>query len=302
MRGEVSDTVVIIGVFILVALTVLTAFTSLDQIQLPKDTQQEIRGDSQSASRQLSRLADSCWKQSTRGQADNAINCFDVKIRSEGAIRTETIKRNAEIIGRDHIGSSSSTIPGGESTLEVSYRPKTKSVNITLVDSCKISSGETCFSTSCSCLTTCAPDFDPDGDGNANTNSKGCVQNVRFKPGDPCKPAGPLDCSDSGIYEELSISQQAIDLDMGENITLLNTTVRNLSTSYASHQILEAENRISPYEATGAGSRNRKLFQGGAMLDISGLGPDNYGLYLWTCRYQSVPENCSWNAYNFTVS
>ncbi|EGQ43696.1 MAG: hypothetical protein J07AB43_16870, partial [Candidatus Nanosalina sp. J07AB43] len=113
MRGEVSDTVVIIGVFILVALTVLTAFTSLDQIQLPKDTQQEIRGDNRSVSRQLSRLADSCWKQSTRGQADNTINCFNVKIRSEGAIRTETIKRNAEIIGRDHIGSSSSTIPGG---------------------------------------------------------------------------------------------------------------------------------------------------------------------------------------------
>ena len=302
MKGEVSDTVIIIGVFVLVALTVLTAFTSLNQIQLPEDTQQEIRGENQSASKQISRLADSCWKKSSRGQADNTINCFNVKLRSEGPINRKNIKRNAEIIEESRLGVGSSMVPEGESTLEVSYRPSTESVNISVVDSCKIGSGETCFSTSCSCLTTCAPGFDPDGDGNANTNLKGCVQNVRFNPGDPCKPTGPLDCSNSGIYTQLSASQPTINLDMGENITVLNATIRNRSTGYSSTQVLEAENRISPYEAVGVGSRNRKLFQGKAVLDISDLGPNNYGLYLWTCKYEGVPEDCSWNAYNFTVS
>lgn len=299
-KGEVSDTVIVIGILILVSLTVLTAFISLNRVELPKDSEQEISGSNDTVSAELSKLVDSCWQKSGNGQNGNKIDCFNVKVRSNGSISEKIVKEDLEFLHKDKFSIEGSTIPTGESSVKVSYQPLTDSINMSVINSCNPSSGDTCYSVQCSCETVCGPEFDSDGDGNPETDDKGCVQDHEFVPS--TSPCTALTCS-SDIYENLGSTDSIIQFDTDERINLRNVRVKNLPTPSTTREFeVEAETLVSPYEKVGIGSRDRKLFTGQANLNVSSLSPGDYGLYVWSCNDRGIPKNCQWSSYNFTVT
>lgn len=300
-KGEVSDTIIVIGVLVLISITVLTAFLALDRVELPKEPRQEVSGSNTSAAAELSKLVDSCWRKAGQGQSSEKIDCFNVKVYSNGSIHESMIERNLEVLSDERFSLDSSNVPDGESSLKVSYRPVSDSVNITVISVCDPGAGDTCYSVSCSCETACGPGFDPDGDGTSETNQKGCITDYKFNPStDPCSV---LSCSDSTIYENLNVVGSEITFDSEENISLRNVEVKALSTTSTIQEFeLRAENQLSPSEVVGTGSNERTLFKGEASLNISSLSPDNYGMFIWSCEVENLPSNCKWKAYNFTVT
>lgn len=299
-RGEVSDTILIIGVLVLVSITVLTAFISLDRIEIPEDSEQEISGDNTSVSTELAELVDACWKKSGRGQLSNSLDCFNVKIFSNGSVNEDIVEDNLRILDQTSF-SLSSPIASGESTVKISYRPVSESINISSVNSCRPGSGDTCYSVACTCETVCGPKFDPNGDGVPETDNKGCITDYSFSP--TSSPCSTLSCGNPSIYNNLSYSGSTLRVDSDENISLSNVTLKKLPTASPSiSKILKPEKRLSPFEVVGSGSKERKLFKGEAALNISSLTPGDYGLYLWSCKEENVIQDCSWQPYNFTVS
>lgn len=299
-KGEISDTVIVIGILILVSLTVLTAFISLDRVELPKDFKQEISGPNNTVSSELSKLVDSCWQKSGNGQNENKIDCFSVKVRSNGSISEEIVRDDLELLNMEKFSIEGSTIPSGESSVKISYQPLTESINMSVINTCNPSSGDTCYSVQCSCETVCGPGFDPDGDGNFETNSKGCVQDYEFVPS--TNPCNALTCG-SDIYENLGSTDSIVEFDTDERINLRNVRVKNLPTPSSTSEFeVEAETLISPYEKIGEGSRKRKLFTGQAKLNVSSFSSGDYGIYVWSCEDRSIPKNCQWRPYNFTVT
>lgn len=297
--GEVSDTILIIGVLIIVSLTVSSAFIALDRVQLPKDVKQEVQGSNESVASKLSSLVDSCWQKSNKGQHEKVIDCFDVKVRSNGEVAREMVSKELSVIEPDRFGQDK-TIPSGESSVIISYRPVRQTVNISIKDVCRVDEGEDCLDISCSCTTACAPNFDPDGDGTMENDSKGCVTSYSFEPAEG--PFTSLNWQQGSIYTELTPSDSKVDVEKLGNVTLINATLKNFTTSYEKEVRLQSQSLTSPFEVIGHGSRKRKLFTDTASLDISGFSTGNYGLYLWSCSYGGLPRNCSWNPYNFTIS
>lgn len=300
MKGEVSDTVVLIGILVLVSLTILTSFATLNRVELPKEFEQEVSGSNQTVSADLSRLADSCWRKSGQGQSSEKLDCFNVKVRSNGSLNEGMIGEKLEILDRNSFGLTDPVVPDGESSLQITYHPGDKTVNITVINSCSPSTGDTCYSVECSCETVCGPGFDPDGDGNPETDSKGCIKDYNLTPAvDPCTA---LNCGNS-IYENLGSSGSEISLETGGNVSLRKARVQRLPTpSPMDNFKLDSRNLVSPYELVGIGSRTRKLVNGQASLNVSQLSSGDYRLYTWSCVSGNPPENCSWNAYNFTVT
>jgi len=119
-------------------------------------------------------------------------------------------------------------------------------------------------------------------------------------PGNPCTN---LTCGDSSIYESISYTGSKLEVDVGDSISLANVTLKNLSASSTDfNRVLTPDKRLSPREVVGSGSQERKLFDGRATLDTSGLSSGTYGLYIWTCKDRKAVGECDWRPYNFTVS
>jgi len=112
--GEVSDAILIIGILIIVSITVSSAFIALDRVQLPKDVKQEVQGSNESVASKLSGLVDSCWQKSGKGQNEKVIDCFDVKVRSEGEITRDIVSKELSVIEPDRFRQDKTIPSGGE--------------------------------------------------------------------------------------------------------------------------------------------------------------------------------------------
>lgn len=301
MKGEVSDTIIVIGILGIVFITVSTAYISLDEISLPQNEDQTISGGVYEVSDDMARLVESCWRQSGKGSQPRQADCFNVKIYSNDTVSKKNISDMLERIPEENFGFHG-TIPEGESNVKVSYRPVDNSVNISTLSICRPSQGDTCFSTQCSCQTgSCGPGFDPDGDENAETDSKGCITEYSFKPGkEPCES---LSCPISGVEEELETEDGELVIDIGDKIGLNEATVmKKPSPSSKQSFDIKGENRVSPREVVGSGNNSRVLFRGKGSLNVSSLSPGTYGLFIWGCNDSGIPENCRWLPYNLKVN
>ena len=226
--GEVSDTILIIGVLIIVSLTVSSAFIALDRVQLPKDVKQEVQGSNESVASKLSSLVDSCWQKSGKGQHEKVIDCFDVKVRSNGEVAREMVSRELSVIEPDRFGQDK-TIPSGESSVIISYRPVRQTVNISSKDVCRVDEGKDCLDISCSCTTACAPNFDPDGDGTMENDSKGCVTSYSFEPAE--NPVPRLNWQPGSISTALTPSDSKIHVETLLTLTLIHAPLPPFTTS-----------------------------------------------------------------------
>lgn len=300
MKGEVSDTIIVIGILGIVFITVSTAYLSLDEVSLPQDEDQTISGGVYEVSDEMARLVESCWRQSGKGSQSRQSDCFNVKIYSNDTVSEQNISDMLERIPPENFGFRE-TIPEGESNVQVSYRPVDESVNISTLSICRPSQGDTCFSTECSCRTgACGPGFDPDGDGTAETDSKGCIIDYSFEPSnDPCES---LSCPVSDAEEVESGTDGGLELDIGDKIGLGEAFVmeKPLPSTQQTFDI-EGENRVSPREAVGAGNSERILFEGKASMNVSSLSSGDYGMFIWGCDSSGVPENCRWMPYDLTI-
>ncbi|MFB6174644.1 MAG: hypothetical protein ABEJ87_01565 [Candidatus Nanohalobium sp.] len=295
-KGEVSQAVIVIGILALVFITVSTAYLSLNKVELPQDQNQVIQGNHLRVSGKLAALADSCWRKAGKGTRSKVMDCFKVKVYSNATVTESNISRDLEVLSRNKLGLTGGPIPDREVRLEVTYLPVEKRVNISVISVCRPSSGDTCFSTACSCKTACAPGFDPDGDGSPETNAKGCLKSYSFTPSyNPCSSSSSLTCSDPSIYRSGTKSGNYFTFDIGSHVGLLNVTlVSRSSNSFYGFRMAEAENRISPRKVVGYGSVDRKLFTGKGNLSISGLPNGQYAAFVWGCDKGSIPSNCRW--------
>lgn len=300
MKGEVSDTIIVIGILGIVFITVSTAYISLNQVSLPQDEDQTVSGGVYEVSADMARLVESCWRQSGKGSQSRQSDCFNVKIYSNDTVSEKNISDMLERMSGENFGFYGN-IPEGESSAQVSYRPVDDSVNISTLSICRPSEGDSCFSTECSCRTgVCGPGFDPDGDGNAETDSKGCITDYSFEPSkDPCET---LSCPVSSAEDVESGNDGGLEIDIGDKVGLAEAVVmeKPLPSSQEIFDV-EGENRVSPREAVGTGNTERTLFEGEASMNVSSLSPGNYGLFIWGCEGSGVPENCRWMPYTLTV-
>ena len=295
MKGEVSDTILVIGILGIVFITVSTAYISLDEVSLPQDDDQTISGGVYEVSDDMARLVESCWRQSGKGSQSRQSDCFNVKIYSNDTVSEQNISDMLERIPEENFGFQG-TIPEGESNVQVSYRPVDDSVNISALSICRPSQGDTCFSTQCSCQTgACGPGFDPDGDGSAETDSKGCITDYSFEPvSDPCED---LSCSDENIFVSGKRNGDYLQLDIEDDIALRDVSVAEYPVSGGEEDYrVESDKFISPREAVGIGNSSRKLFTNEGKVNISELEDDKrYGLFIWGCDYgDGRAENCRW--------
>lgn len=299
MKGEISDTIMVIGILGIVFITVSTAYISLDQVSLPKDEDQTISGGVYEISDDMARLVESCWRQSDKGSRSTQDDCFKAKIYSNDTVSEKNISEMLEKIPEENFGFQGK-IPEGESSVKVTYRPVDNSVNISTLSICRPSRGDTCFSTQCSCRTACGPGFDPDGDGNPETDSKGCIKEYDFEASkDPCES---LSCPVSDT-EEVESEDGTVSIDIGDNLGLTEAFAMERPVPSSKEVIdVESEELTSPREAVGTGSTERNLFRAKASLNVSSLSPGGYGLFIWACDDSSVPENCRWIAYDMTVT
>lgn len=291
MKGEVSDTIMVIGILALVFITVSMAYISLDQVSLPQDEDQTVSGHYLKVSGDLSKLVESCWRQAGKGSRSQQMDCFDVKIYSNGTVHRSNISGMLEI-PEENFGFPGETIPDGESRVKITYYPVDKNVNISIVSSCRPSSGDTCFSLECSCKTACGPGFDPDGDGSTETNDKGCITDYSFEPApEPCES---LSCPLSS-YRSGNLNGDKFSFDIGENIGLREVRVMEKPVP-SSGKTLEAEagTVLSPRDKVGYGSVERTLFTGEASINVSSLDTGEYGVFVWGCDSDTVPKNCRW--------
>lgn len=292
MKGEVSDTIIVIGILALVFITVSMAYISLDQVSLPQDEDQTVSGHYLRVSGELSTMVESCWRQSGKGSHSQQMDCFDVKVYSNGTVHASNISGMLENTPKDSFGFPGETIPNGESRVKITYYPVPESVNLSVVSSCRPSSGDTCFDLECSCRTACGPGFDPDGDGNAETSSKGCIQEYSFEP--VPEPCDELSCPVSG-YRSGELNGDILSLDIGENVGLRQVRVME-TPAPSSETVLEAEseNVMSPRDAVGYGEVDRTLFTGEASVNVSSLSTGEYGVFVWGCDTGTTPEDCRW--------
>lgn len=292
MKGEVSDTILVIGILALVFITVSMAYVSLDQVSLPQDEDQTVSGHYLEVSGELSTLVESCWRQAGKGSRSQQMDCFDVKVYSNGSVHRSNISRMLERIPEENFGFPGENIPDGESRIKVTYYPVEEVVNLSVVSVCRPSSGDTCFSLECSCSTACGPGFDPDGDGNAETTDKGCIKEYSFEPApDPCDS---LTCPPSS-YRSGNLNEDVFSFDIGEKVGLREIRVME-KPAPSSKNIFEAEseNVLSQREAVGYGKVERTLFEGEASINVSSLSSGEYGVFVWGCDSGTVPENCQW--------
>lgn len=294
MKGEVSDAIIVIGILGIVFITVSTAYISLDEVSLPQDEDQTVSGGVYEVSADMARLVESCWRQSGKGSQSRQSDCFNVKIYSNDTVSEQNISEMLERMSGENFGFQG-TIPEGESTAQVSYRPVDDSVNISTISICRPSQGDTCFSTECSCQTgACGPGFDPDGDGNAETDSKGCITEYSFDP--VSNPCDDLSCSDEGIFVSGERNGDYLELDLEDKLGLRDVFIAEYPVSGEGETYtVESENLISPREAIGTGNTSRKLFSDEGRVNISDLEDDKrYGLFIWGCDYGGMAEHCRW--------
>lgn len=296
-KGEVSQTIIVIGVLALVAITVGMAYLSLDRVNLPEDENQVLRGNHLRISGGLAELADSCWRKSGQGARSQVMDCFSVRAYSNATVTASNISRDLELLPERKFGMTGGPIPTKEVRLQVSYLPVEERVNISVIEVCRPSGGDTCYSTSCSCGTACAPGFDPDGDGDTETDAKGCVQSYSFEPSfNPCSSSSSLTCSDSSIYRSGNLENGYFTFDIGEKIGLRNVSVvEKSSNSFYGFREAESDERLAPRDVVGYGSPQRKLFTGEGNISVSGLTAQEYAVFVWGCDSEGgAPSNCRW--------
>ncbi len=292
MKGEVSSTIFVIGILALVFITVSMAYVSLGQVNFPQDEEQTVTGYNLKVAGELAKLAESCWRQSGKGAKPEKKDCFSVKIRSNGSVHRSNISQMLKNMPEENFGFPGGPIPDGESRVQVTYHPVSENVNVSLISTCRPSSGDTCYSLECSCRTACSPGFDPDGDGDPETNTKGCIQDYSFEPS--TEPCDSLTCPVTD-YRSAEKNGDQVIFDIGDSIGLREAIVMERPVPSAPEELeAESEDILSPREAAGYGNPERKLFRNEASINISELSPGNYGLFIWGCDAGSTPENCRW--------
>ncbi|MFB6180830.1 MAG: hypothetical protein ABEJ93_03045 [Candidatus Nanohalobium sp.] len=295
MKGDVTDTIIVLGIGVIVMITVGAAFIGLNQVNLPRDQKQVVEGGFIEVSSQLASLADSCWIKARKGNYPNQKNCFNVKVYSNDTVYLSNISEKLRKLPSTKIGVENGPVPSGESRLQITYYPVKQTVNLSLVSVCRPSSGDTCYSSSCSCQTSCMPGFDPDGDGTAETDAKGCVKSYSFDPAK--KPCNSLSCSDPGIYRSGMYNGKTLIIDLQNSLGLLNATLIEYPSLTSREKVkISSSNLVSPKKVVGYGNPDRVLFRDRASFNTSTLDSNQkYGLFIWGCNYEGGKiENCRW--------
>lgn len=299
MKGEVSDMIIVIGTIGIVLITVSTAYIGLDEVNLPTDEEQTVSGGVYEVSDDLARMVESCWRQSGKGSQPRQSDCFNVKIYSNDTVSEQNVTSMLQKVNGENFGLQG-TVPKGESTAKVTYYPIEETVNISVINSCRPSQGDTCRITACTCQTACGPGFDPDGDGENETNEKGCITDYSFEPSE--EPCESISCPPSSP-ETIETDKEIVEIDIGDKIGLRESVIMARPIPSPKERIkIDSNETFSPREKIGHGSSDRTLFEGKGTLNISSISPGSHELFIWSCDDSLTPENCRWLTYNLVVN